>query len=302
MWNKYDYLTFAVVQVSLLARILSIRSSVEMMCFAVIMTWCRLFKFLQMDYNLGVLVIILMRMTKDIGMWFVMTSIVLVSFTVAFVSITNPFVIEDSGHHPMTAPLWAMLGSYDLAEVTDWNPSIGEPMMWLYLVVSQIVFINLLIAMMGYTFAEVKEMADREWKFGRLRSIIEVNERFSALPPPFNFPLTFYTFFEFWVKRYCCASHDSTELSDDIKLAMKEAKKAKGRVARKLKFALQRKEEEENEDAVREGMQVSLDQQASFSDRLEELKEAMAEQQSSTVAKLAQVQAALDRLAQQPAQ
>ena len=54
-----------------------------------------------------------------------------------------------------------------------------------------------------------------------------------------------------------------------------------------------------NEDAVRAGMQVSLDQQADFSDRLEELKEAMAKQQSSTEVKLARVQATLDRMAGQ---
>ena len=151
------------------------------MCFAVVLVWCRLFKYLQLDYNLGVLVIILTRMMKDIAMWFTISAIVLIAFTVAFVSITNPYIVEDSGNTPLYAPLWALLGSYDLEEVHDWNPSIGKVMLWLYLVVSNVMLINLLIAMMGYTFSEVKDQADREWKFGRLRSIIEVNERFDAL-------------------------------------------------------------------------------------------------------------------------
>ena len=94
-----------------------------------------------------------MRMTKDIAMWMLISSIVLIAFTVSFVSITDPYVIEDSGAHPITAPLWAMLGSYDLEEVHDWNPSIGKPMLYAYLVASQVVLINLLIAMMGNTCA-----------------------------------------------------------------------------------------------------------------------------------------------------
>ena len=166
----YDYMTFTVVQGGLFLRFLSMRSSVEAMCFANVLTWCRLFKYLQTDYNLGVLVLILMRMTKDIAMWFAISSIVLIAFTVAFVAITNPYIVEDSGNHPVTTPLWALLGSYDLEEVHDWNANIGRPMLWLYLVISNVVLVNLLIAMMGYTFSEVKEQADREWKFGRVRS------------------------------------------------------------------------------------------------------------------------------------
>ena len=77
-------------------------------------------------------------------MWFAISSVVLVAFTVAFVSITNPYILEDSGNHPITAPLWALLGSYDLEEVHDWNQSIGKPMLWLYLVISNVVLVNLL--------------------------------------------------------------------------------------------------------------------------------------------------------------
>lgn len=62
-WNMYDYGTFAAVQFGLAMRFLSIQGSVESMCFAVVLVWMRLFKYLQLDYNLGVLVIILMRMS-----------------------------------------------------------------------------------------------------------------------------------------------------------------------------------------------------------------------------------------------
>lgn len=250
-WNRYDYLTFGVVQISLFLRFLSIQGSVEGMCFAVVLVWCRLFKFLQLDYNLGVLVIILMKMVKDIAMWLVLSSICLIAFTVSFVAITNPYVLEETGNHPITAPLWAMLGSYDLPEIRDWNPNIGKPMMWLYLVVSNVVLVNLLIAMMGNTFGEVYADSDREWKFGRLRSVIETTERFHRVPPPFNLPFTMYTLIKYF---YCkvfdpvAAARWVTNGADQVPIdadALKEAKKAKLKVARKLLWALKRKSEDD---------------------------------------------------------
>lgn len=73
----------------------------------------------------------------------------------------------------------------------DWNPNVGQLMLWSYLVVSNIVLVNLLIAMMGDTYGTIKEKADEEWKFGRLRSVVEANERMHPLPPPLNLPITF---------------------------------------------------------------------------------------------------------------
>ena len=96
-WNQFDYLTFTVVQIGLTVRFISLERSVETECFAVILVWVRILKFLQLDYNLGVLVIILMRMTKDIVVWGVVNAIVLIAFTVAFVSIADPFVVESGG-------------------------------------------------------------------------------------------------------------------------------------------------------------------------------------------------------------
>ena len=160
-----------------------------------------------------------------------------------------------------------MLGSYDLEEIHDWNQSIGKPMLWLYLVVSNVVLVNLLIAMMGYTFQEVKDQADREWKYGRVRSIIEVNERFCAIPPPINLPLTLYTFMEFWGRKIMTGKGEKSatkgmteEEKATLKVELKEAKKLKGKVARKLLFTLKRKLEDE-EDTMKSDLHASAQEQ-----------------------------------------
>jgi hypothetical protein len=249
-WNTYDAMTFGLVQFALILRFQSIQGAVEILCFAVVAVWGRMFKYLQLDYNLGVLVIILMRMTKDIAMWITMSSIVLLAFTVSFTAIANPYVVEASGNHPYSAPIWAMLGSYDLVEVHEWNPSVGKTMMWIYLLIAQVILVNLLIAMMGNTFSEVKEHADREWKYGRLKSVIEVTERFSALPPPLNIGLTLWTLVEVVHRKLTTGFMEipmehQAELGEAELAQLAEAKRAKARVARKLLFALRCKEEDE---------------------------------------------------------
>ena len=213
------------------------------------------------------------------------------AFTVAFVSIANPYVIEDDGAHPLHAPIWAMLGSYDLDEVHDWNESIGKPMMWVYLVVSQVVLVNLLIAMMGNTFSEVYADADREWKFTRLRSAIEVTERFAALPPPLNLPLTAYTLSTYLRQRafYPAAAKQwrtfgaakmsmNSAAKDEEALEMKEGKKIKARVALKLKLALKRQEEKEQSlsletisDTLHKGMDEEKETGMALTNRLERM-------------------------------
>ena len=57
------------------------------------------------------------------------------------------------------------------------------------MLVSNVLLVNLLIAMMSETYSSIKENADVEWKFGRVSQVIEAMERTHALPPPFSLPL-----------------------------------------------------------------------------------------------------------------
>ena len=49
----------------------------------------RLFKFMQSDYTIGVLVIMIMKMLNDIYMWTLVSLVFLGGFTVAFVAISQ---------------------------------------------------------------------------------------------------------------------------------------------------------------------------------------------------------------------
>ena len=146
----------------------------------------------------------------------------------------------------MTAPLWAMLGDFDVQEYHDWNPSVGKTMLWLYVIFSNVVLVNLLIAMMGHTFETMIEEADMEWKFGRLQSIIECNDRFSAVPPPFNLPITLFAFVSFMYRKATTGTGEQpAKAKDEDQIAeIKVANQKLDKVAKRLLYSLKRAQED----------------------------------------------------------
>ena len=82
-------------------------------------------------------------------------------------------------------PFWGIFGETLDYEATE---MAGEPLgllLWLYFLLSQVVLLNLLIAVMSDTWGSVKEHADEEWKF---LSVASIDEFFGLhhVPPPFN--------------------------------------------------------------------------------------------------------------------
>jgi hypothetical protein len=185
-----------------------------------------------------------------------LSSVFLGAFTVAFVAIADPYKIPASGDHPLTTPIWAMLGQFDKNEVYVWNESVGELLLGTYLVISQIVLVNLLIAMMGDTYGTIKERADEEWKFGRMVTVQETTVRMSALPPPFNLLTTVPAFLRVmvWSKLTGQSAEDYDLLKDGAEqdekskeaelAAQHQAKRAKQKVAKKLLRKLKLNEEQ----------------------------------------------------------
>lgn len=245
-WGKYDYVVIAVTFATIAGRVYDLQFAVDILSFNVILVWCRIFKYLSSNMEIGLLVIMIVNMLEDIYLWGLVSMVFLGAFTVSFISITDPAAIDvENGGHPLSTPLWAMLGDFNVEELSDWNPQIGTTMLWLYVIVSNVILVNLLIAMMGHTFGEIKERADEEWKFGRLQSVLAASDRMSPIPPPFNLPLTAFTFVREGVLGY---AHESGRQIDREALSL--AKKAKQRVARKLllKYKLQQEREHRAEE------------------------------------------------------
>jgi len=180
-WKRYDYFVLAF---TISAKCVGLFVSEELMntClpFGAVLVWCRLLKFLQFSQPIGVLTIMILEMMQDIALWILVTGIFTAAFTVAFLASGDLSRGIDS---MVLMPIWAMMGHYDV------DNTVSQAMLWLYIVVSNVVLVNLLIAMMGDTYARVKENSDAEWKIGRLRSLLEATRQMHPVPPPFNLPL-----------------------------------------------------------------------------------------------------------------
>jgi len=269
-WNKYDYTVITTTFVALAMRSYSLSFAVEILAFNTILIWCRLFKYLGLNQSIGILVIMIMEMFKDIALWTLVSLIFMGGFTVAFVAISNPFVLHDSPDHPLTVPLWAMLGTFDVYEVQKWNPNVGSILLYAYVVVAQIILVNLLIAMMGDTFGVIKARADEEWKFGRLRSVMEATERMSPVPPPFNLPITLTAFILKYTPLGLLIKPGG---ADKAPYDYSKNKKAKGKVARKLMLKFKKREEELDEVTLGAYVEDLQENQQNLKQQLKDLME-----------------------------
>ena len=84
-------------------------------------------------------------------------------------------------------PFWAMFAEFDLDELA--KVPFGLPLMWVYVLIANIVLVNMLIAMFSDTYARIKKNALIEYHFQHYMYIFEYQYVVRTLPAPFNFPL-----------------------------------------------------------------------------------------------------------------
>ena len=186
-WRLYNYFYLAT---SLTGFALRAAVSVELghavLAFNCVVGWLRIMQDLTLARGLGVLVIMIQSMISDIVLWFLVTLLFVGGFMVAFCALADP---QADGNDVYATPLWAMLGWFEPGDIDEWAGQRGKILLWMYVMVSNVLLVNLLIAMMGDTYARIKENADTEWKFARLVSGIEFVERVHAVPPPLSLPI-----------------------------------------------------------------------------------------------------------------
>ena len=154
-----------------------------------VLVWCRVLQHFSTSRNVGVLIIMIIEMASDMRIWILLSIIFTCAFMVTFAAITDPALDESAQpYHALTIPIWAMFGEFDLQWTSDYSGLVGQVTLWIYVLVSNVLLVNLLIAMMSDTYQEIKENADIEWKFSRVSSILEAIERTYPVPPPFSFP------------------------------------------------------------------------------------------------------------------
>lgn len=79
-------------------------------------------------------------------------------------------------------------GVLDLADATyqdEMRYALGTLFFYLFIIVTNIILVNLLIAQMSDTYAKIQENSDTEWKYKRAEIVKDLYHS-SLAPPPFN--------------------------------------------------------------------------------------------------------------------
>ena len=143
--------------------------------------------------RLGVLIHVIRTMFNDIQIFVYILAIVVFGFSVAFGGIAPPrhLQLRADGNSPFMLPLWNLFDLTSVEEVSapemSSAPVVGMGLLAIYLFISQILLVNLLIAMMNQSYAQANKNAQEEWAASRASSVQELLTLL-PVPPPFSLP------------------------------------------------------------------------------------------------------------------
>nr|CAB3267283.1 transient receptor potential cation channel subfamily M member 1-like [Phallusia mammillata] len=164
-------------------------------CANIVLWYVHLLNIFSVNKHLGPYVMMMGKMMVDLGTFIILLAVVLISFGVSRQAILHPnqnaswTLLKDSVLEPyfmLYGEVYA--GTIDpchgddpsLCVVGSW---IAPTFMTIYLLVANILLLNLLIAVFNNTYARVKSYSDKIWKFQRYLTIVEFELR-PVLPPP----------------------------------------------------------------------------------------------------------------------
>ncbi|XP_051918376.1 transient receptor potential cation channel subfamily M member 1-like isoform X2 [Hippocampus zosterae] len=274
-------------------------------CVDIIFWYIRVLDIFGVNKYLGPYVMMIGKMMIDMLYFVVIMLVVLMSFGVARQAILHPD--EEPtwrlARNIFYMPYWMIYGevfadSIDLYAM-EINPPCGDnmydedgkklppciPGAWLtpaimacYLLVANILLVNLLIAVFNNTFFEVKSISNQVWKFQRYQLIMTFHDRPILPPPLIVFPHVFIV-----LKRLCCrcagrrpprrdADRDDTHRRLQLLLGADELKSLH-EFEEQCVDEYFREKDEEKQSSNNERIRVTSERVENMSMRLEEVNE-----------------------------
>ena len=162
--------------------------------------WC----LLRMNQKYGVLVMVLARLGEDVVVFSGILLALMAYFTATFVAMMPSLGTDDySTDSAFALPWWALFGEFnELERIEDAGGWTGPTLLWTFSFLTQVVLVNLLIAMMSETYTKVQEFGEVEWRYFRLY-IVEEFVRSHWIPPPFSLPVLVYELSNDMYRLFC---------------------------------------------------------------------------------------------------
>ncbi|MBN3297853.1 TRPM3 protein, partial [Amia calva] len=235
-WNITDLMAILIFSVGMVLRLQDppfMSYGRVIYCVNIIYWYIRLLDIFGVNKYLGPYVMMIGKMMIDMMYFVIIMLVVLMSFGVARQAILNPN--EDPSwmlaRNIFFMPYWMIYGEVFADQI---DPPCGQnitaedgttvtlppcktgawivpAIMACYLLVANILLVNLLIAVFNNTFFEVKSISNQVWKFQRYQLIMTFHER-PVLPPP----LIIFSHMTMVLKHLCCRwrKHDDQDERD----------------------------------------------------------------------------------------
>jgi hypothetical protein len=84
-------------------------------------------------------------------------------------------------------PIWAFLGDFDRGAIEANTPS-AQTLLWFYVLISNVVLVNVLIAMFSETYNRVSKGSRKEYCFQVAQRVFVSEQVLHRLPPPLSLP------------------------------------------------------------------------------------------------------------------
>uniref|UniRef100_A0A8C4GV30 Transient receptor potential cation channel, subfamily M, member 3 n=1 Tax=Dicentrarchus labrax TaxID=13489 RepID=A0A8C4GV30_DICLA len=243
-WNITDLMAILIFSVGMVLRLQEpplMSYGRVIYCVNIIYWYIRLLDIFGVNKYLGPYVMMIGKMMIDMMYFVIIMLVVLMSFGVARQAILHPN--EDPSwmlaRNIFFMPYWMIYGEVFADQIdppcgqnitTEDGAVVALPpcktgawivpaIMACYLLVANILLVNLLIAVFNNTFFEVKSISNQVWKFQRYQLIMTFHER-PVLPPP----LIIFSHITMVLKHLCCRwrKHDDDERDYGLKLFITE--------------------------------------------------------------------------------
>merc|ERR1719502_144589 len=153
--------------------------------------------------------------------------IITTGFCVAF-SVLQPGDVSRAAawsDGPFLRPFWGLVGDFERDKVEEYFSDAANPervvapvMLFMYMIISSIILVNLLIAQMSSKFEKIMNDANVLWLQELVQMILEFKDDRDPVPPPFNVLYMFFIELPYKCYKYASGAKAPSSPSNGFKL------------------------------------------------------------------------------------
>jgi hypothetical protein len=183
-WNWVAVATYAAIMCSIPLEFVAFSEMTQqarnsVLALIIVCLWVNLLQFLQMSRGSGLIIAMMAHMVKDIYRFFLLYSVFLLGFSGAFYLLlrgTNGYETFTTSFITVYLMLYGQLTYDNFKQATGYTWYTSNFLLLLHLLSAVVVLLNILIAMMATTYAEVWEAAEAEALQSHAQAIVRLEK------------------------------------------------------------------------------------------------------------------------------